>query len=93
VNLRHLNLWGNALEYIPETISCLQKLEDVDLISNSGLQEMSTGFATLANLNQLTITHSTRWQLPPNLQISGLEKFPDTDSWYAEIYNVCIRRF
>jgi hypothetical protein len=74
VNLKHLTLErAYPLESMPESISCLQKLQRVDIVCGPPLR-VPMGFATLANLSQLSVRWcpGSGWQLPPSLQVSSL---------------------
>jgi Leucine-rich repeat (LRR) protein len=73
VNLKKLTLHDNDMvEYIPESISCLQKLQHLR-VQTSPLTNLPAGLATLANLVSLRISTTIfgeGLQLPPSLQVS-----------------------
>jgi hypothetical protein len=70
VNLKELFLTGNSmLTYIPESISCLQKLECF-ILEESPVLEVPAGLATLANLACLDIIACERMAFPSDLQVN-----------------------
>jgi hypothetical protein len=72
VNLKTLTLEENgSIEIIPESISCLQKLEDFH-ISDSSTDIVPTSLAALSSLTSLLIRSPAlddALQLPPSLQV------------------------
>ncbi len=60
-----------ALEYIPESISCLQKLDSLDIASTS-VTAVPVGLATLASLTHLRMSYWKTIHLPPTLEVSNL---------------------
>lgn len=71
VNLTTLDLGCSlSLEYLPESISCLQKLEVMDIYASS-ITEVPAGLARLANLSNLGIRGCGPLRLPPSLEVSG----------------------
>jgi hypothetical protein len=59
-----------ALEYIPESISCLQKLEVLDIMSTS-VTAVPVGLATLASLKHLMMNFWKAIDFPPTLAVSN----------------------
>jgi hypothetical protein len=73
VNLRVLKLDCNdTVDNIPDSISCLQKLETLFLEYASGITEVPVGLATLKNLACLRIIFCEDLRFPPNLQVRDL---------------------
>ncbi len=73
VNLRHLVLTHGKLEYIPESISCLQKLTAL-YISNSLLSEVPAGLGMLGSLASLQIVWNDTnsfLRFPTKLEVSA----------------------
>jgi Leucine-rich repeat (LRR) protein len=53
VNLKELSLFTNrAVQHLPESISCLQKLEDLNIRGRS-ISELPVGLGSLASLADL----------------------------------------
>lgn len=60
---------SKSLECIPESLSCLQKLEAVN-IRISQITDVPPGLARLANLSSLAFTDCGPLRFPPSLQVS-----------------------
>ncbi len=77
VNLEKLSLTGNfSVTHIPESISCLQKLELLE-IGDSPIQEMPAGIAHLRNLATLYMQGCNGVRFPPDLQVRILPDVSD----------------
>jgi hypothetical protein len=69
VNLRDLMLHVDPdVEYTPESISCLQKLESLGVYGYC-IQALPAGFTTLAKLTTLSITSEDPVRFPADLQV------------------------
>jgi hypothetical protein len=69
VNLRFLHVsWNPAIEYLPDSISCLQNLESLHL-EDTSVTEVPVGLATLENLESLTFMWWKDVRFPPSLQV------------------------
>jgi hypothetical protein len=72
VNLKVLNLsWNTAVNSIPESISCLQRLEEL-CIEYCPIQELPISFTTLANLTNLLVTGCASLRFPLDLQVTDM---------------------
>jgi len=68
VNLRHLDLFGNDLRQIPESIGRLAKLETLsvgDKFSRRSLRELPPSFKKLTRLRELDLSFNSFPALPP----------------------------
>jgi Leucine-rich repeat (LRR) protein len=73
VKLELLELTQNlVLDYIPESISCLQNLE-VLILEDTSITQVPAGLATLQSLEGLTIRGCKAMQLPPSLEVRTLK--------------------
>jgi hypothetical protein len=69
-NLKLLNLASNLeLEYIPESISCLQNLTTL-IIEDTSITAVPFGLATLRKLDGLCLKSWTGVHFPPSLKVS-----------------------
>ncbi len=69
VNLRALHLeCHQTINYMPESISCLQKLEHLH-IEKVTIRELPVGLAKLANLATLSLNAFEDFSFPPDLQV------------------------
>jgi hypothetical protein len=73
VNLRVLTIRSLDVLAIPESISCLQKLEHLNLNGDRVQKDLPAGFPTLANLTSLRFASGCGVQLnfPPDLRVSA----------------------
>lgn len=70
VNLKELTLECNgALSYIPQALSCLQKLETT-CVGEISVNGMSFSLPGVANLTGLCIWHCEDIRFPPSLQVA-----------------------
>jgi hypothetical protein len=70
VNLKLLNLASNSeLDYIPESISCLQNLTTL-IIEDTSITAVPVGLATLRKLDGLCLKSWTGVYFPPCLEVS-----------------------
>jgi hypothetical protein len=74
VNLRVLKLelgWKETVDSIPDSISCLQQLEELHL-RRAEIIQLPHGLATLNNLARLELVWCAGLRFPRDLQVSGL---------------------
>jgi hypothetical protein len=72
VNLRVLDIDCNhTVKYMPESVSCLQKLEHLH-IYNAAITQFPPGLAKLGNLATLNLFHLEGFHFPPDLKVTAL---------------------
>jgi hypothetical protein len=79
LNLKSLHLRGNPnISYIPESISCLLKLEHFS-IDISDISELPAGLGKLENLMTLSVSYIHTTLGVPNLEVTRLKSRGQTD--------------
>ncbi len=72
VNLKTLKLGGQDIPYIPESMSCLKKLEHFAIFCSES-NELPAGLGMLENLVTLHVSFCNALRIVPNLEVIHLE--------------------
>lgn len=90
-NLTELNLFGNRLDYLPESFGQLSRLKHLDISNNlfSGIEKVSAGLKSLKNLESLHITFTNNIDLDSLISIlPQIKKVNDHEVSCNEDYSI-----